>query len=114
MFPEGQILAEPAEPPGAPPVGAIATLITPRTMDPLAPHTWYEATDRGRFSNHDPFGHTLYLADVYVDPAAWGKGVGAALYQELFALCRRLALARVVAGGRLWGYPEYAPSLTAE
>ena len=48
-----------------------------------------------------------------MDPAAWGKGVGEALYGALKKLCVDLGLRRVVAGGRLWGYHEYADRLTA-
>jgi len=99
-FPEGQLVAEL----GDRIVGAISTLILPRSIDALAPHTWIGVTDRGTFDKHDPTGDTLYLADIYVSPAAWGSGVGRALYQALFDLCRRFGLARVVGGGRLYDY----------
>jgi GNAT superfamily N-acetyltransferase len=110
VFPRGQILAEI----DGVVVGAIATLILRREMDPLAPHTWYQATGDGFFTTHDPAGTTLYLADVYVDRAAWGRGVGTALYGALRSLCRDLGLARIVAGGRLWGYHAVAHQRTPE
>ncbi len=94
--------------------GAISTFIAPRTCDPMAQHTWLDITDHGTFARHDPGGDTLYLADVYVDPSAWGTGVSRALYAALFRLCNDLGLRRVVAGGRLWGYHEYAPKMTPE
>jgi GNAT superfamily N-acetyltransferase len=94
-------------------MGAISTFIVPPGRNPLAQHTWLEITDEGTFASHDGTGDTLYLADVYVDPAAWGKGVGEALYGALKQLCVDLGLRRVVAGGRLWGYHEYADRLTA-
>ena len=109
-FPRGQIVAEI----DGVVVGAIATLILPRAMDPLAPHTWYEATGEGVFTTHDPGGSTLYSADIYVDRAAWGRGVGTALYAALRSLCRELGLARIVAGGRLWGYHAVAHERTPE
>jgi len=108
VFPEGQIVALGAN--GI--VGAIATLILPRIIDPLLPHTWMGVTDGGTFARHDPSGDTLYLADVYVDQSAWGLGVGRALYGALFDLCRKLRLARVVAGGRLYDYSTHAATLT--
>jgi GNAT superfamily N-acetyltransferase len=108
-FADGQIVAEH----DGHLVGAIATLILPRVIDALAPHTWYGVTDNGYFTRHDPDGQTLYLADVYVDPAMQGRRVGGALYGALFALCRRLRLAHVVAGGRLWGYAEVAERMSA-
>lgn len=101
VFAEGQIVAEK----DGVVVGAIATLIVPSTFA-LAPHTWTEATSFGTFACHDPKGDALYLADVYSDPAAKGSGVGAALHNALFRLCQRRRLARVVAGGRLFGYHE--------
>jgi GNAT superfamily N-acetyltransferase len=109
-FPRGQIIAEI----DGVVVGAIATLILPRAMNPLASHTWCEATGEGFFTTHDPGGDTLYLADVYVDRAAWGRGVGTALYDALRSLCRELGLARIVAGGRLWGYHAVAHERTPE
>jgi GNAT superfamily N-acetyltransferase len=109
-FPRGQIVAEI----DGTVVGAIATLILPRAMNPLAAHTWCEATGDGFFTTHDPRGDTLYLADVYVARAAWGRGVGTALYGALRSLCRELGLARIVAGGRLWGYHAVAHERTPE
>lgn len=107
IFPEGQIVATD----GDTIVGAIATLIVPGARA-LGQHTWNEATGRGTFATHDPRGDTLYLADIYADPAR--RGVGPALYQALFDLCRRKTLARVVGGGRLWGYHEVADAMTPE
>ena len=102
VFPEGQLVAEH----DGVIVGAIATLILPRAIDPLAPHTWNGVTDHGTFARHDPGGHTLYLADIYVGQVSWGLGVGQALYRALFALCRRLQLDRVVGGGRLYDFSD--------
>jgi len=107
LFPEGQIVAVRE----GILVGAIATFIPPRAFDPLAPHTWMGITDAGTFARHDPFGDTLYLADIYVDRAAWGSGVGKQLYAALFALCRQLGLKNVVGGGRLYDYVDAEPEL---
>jgi GNAT superfamily N-acetyltransferase len=109
-FPEGQLVATLD---GAP-MGAISTFVVPPSRDPMAQHTWLEITDNGTFAGHDPRGDTLYLADVYVDPAAWGKRVAEALYAALRDTCVALGLRRVVAGGRLWGYHEYAGVMTAQ
>ncbi len=109
-FPEGQLVATL----DGVPMGAISTFIVPPSRDPMAQHTWLDITDDGTFASHDRRGDTLYLADVYVDPAAWGKRVGEALYAALRDLCVALGLRRVVAGGRLWGYHEYAGLMTAQ
>lgn len=109
-FPEGQIVAEL----NGTPMGAISTFIVDRKRDPLAQHTWLEITDEGTFASHDPGGDTLYLADIYVDPAGWGRGLGETLYGALRDLCVRLHLKRVVAGGRLWGYHEHAGRMSPQ
>jgi GNAT superfamily N-acetyltransferase len=102
-FSAGQLVAEEG--------GAMATLVVP-SRAALAQHSWSEITGRGLFETHEPGADALYLADVYVDPRAWGRGVGQALYAGLWELCRRGGQARVVAGGRLWGYHEVADRLT--
>jgi GNAT superfamily N-acetyltransferase len=109
-FATGQIVAES----NGVVAGAIATFVVPKTVDALAPHTWLGITDGGFFTSHDPNGATLYLADIYVDPVFWGRGIGKALYGALRDLCRRLNLSRVVAGGRLWGYADVSHQMSAE
>jgi predicted N-acetyltransferase YhbS len=110
-FPEGQLVATR----GGRIVGALSTLIV-HGRRALAPHSWVEITGDGRFTTHDATGDTLYLADVYVAPEAWGTKVGPFLYRALQALCVRLGLARVVAGGRMCGYGSFdgPPAVYAE
>ncbi|HVJ94292.1 MAG TPA: GNAT family N-acetyltransferase [Labilithrix sp.] len=103
VFPEGQVVVEQS----GLVVGSIATLIV-STSAASAPHTWSGITSYGTFAGHDRNGDVLYLADVYIDPAVRGMGIGSVLYDALFRLCERRRLARVVAGGRLWGYHEVA------
>jgi GNAT superfamily N-acetyltransferase len=102
-FPEGQLVATR----DGRIVGALSTLIV-RGKHALAPHTWTKITSDGLFTGHDPGGDTLYLADIYVAPEAWGTRVGPFLYEALKGLCREQGLARIVAGGRLWSYSQYA------
>jgi GNAT superfamily N-acetyltransferase len=108
VFPRGQLVAEI----DGRIVGAIATLVVPDAIDPLAAHTWVGVTDNGTFARHDDDGETLYLADIYVDASTWGRGVGRALYAALFDLCRREGCRRVVAGGRLYDYADHAARLS--
>jgi hypothetical protein len=110
VFPEGQIVLEE----DGVVLGAIATLIVP-SASAAAPHDWVGITSFGTFAAHDPSGDALYLADVYADPGrARGRGVGARLYEALFRLCERRGLARVVAGGRMWGYHEVMHRMSPE
>ena len=108
-FAAGQIVAEL----GGVLVGAISSFIPPANINPLGRHTWLGMTDGGFYSRHDPAGRTLYLADIYVAPRFWGKGVSQRLYAALLVLCRELGLDHVVAGGRLWGFSEVADRMTA-
>ncbi len=95
-------------------VGVSASLIVNLGRDPLRRHTYYGITDDGYFFNHDPEGDTLYGADVYVDPAERGQGLGALLYVLRRELCKRLNLRRILAGGRLWNYQNYADQYSPE
>ena len=94
-------------------VGAISTLIVAE-QDALAPHTWIDITDCGRFRTHNPCADVLYPADIYVHPDSRGRGVGAVLYGALRDLCRANGLRRIVGGGRLWSYHEFAQTMTPE
>ncbi len=110
IFPQGQLVAEV----DGKLVGAAASLIVDLGRDPLRSHTWAGITDSGYFTNHDPQADTLYGADVYVHPDSRGSGVGAALYEARRKLSQRLNKRRILAGGRLWNYHEYAHKMTPE
>ncbi len=109
-FEDGQLVAEM----DGKVVGVASSLIVDLGHDPLRHHTYYGITDDGYFYNHDPQGDTLYGADVYVDPDCRGQGIGRILYEVRRDLCRRLNLRRILGGGRLWKYAEYADKLTPE
>jgi len=109
VFPRGQLVVEYK----GRIVGAAASLIVTMGAAPLRNHTWSGITDSGFFSNHDPNGDTLYGADVCTHPEYRGLGVGAALYEARRQLCRKLNLRRILAGGRLWNYEEYAERFSA-
>jgi GNAT superfamily N-acetyltransferase len=78
-------------------------------------HTWASITNEGNFDTHDPVnGHTLYGAEVCVDPDTRGCGVGHRLYEARRSLCRRMNLKRIIAGGRLPNYHEVATRMAPE
>lgn len=110
LFPEGQIVAELD---GAL-VGGVCSLIVDLGDNPYRPHTYSGITDGGFFHNHDPSGDTLYGADVFVDPALRGSGVGRLLYEARRTLCKERNLRRILAGGRLFGYLQHAAEMTPE
>lgn len=109
-FPEGQFVA--LDETGRV-VGSASSLII--TWDgSCALASWEQLTGHGTFRTHNPYGRTLYGADVGVDPDFRGAGVGAALYEARRNLVTRLGLERIVAGGRIPGYAAYADQLDAQ
>lgn len=110
VFPEGQIVAEHA----GNVVGAVASLIVNLGINSYRPHTYAGITDGGYFHNHDPSGDSLYGADVYVHPDMRGLQIGHQLYEARRALCKKLNLRRIVAGGRIHGFSKATPGVTAE
>lgn len=78
-------------------------------------HTWASITNNGQFDTHDPErGRTLYGAEVCVDPEQRRHGIGHALYEARRTLCRKMNLKRIIAGGRLPGYGQYASLMAPE
>lgn len=109
VFPQGQIVAESAN--GL--VGGASSLIV-AWDDWAESHTWKEITGAGTFENHNPRGRTLYGAEVFVDPALQGQGIGHLLYDGRRTLCRTMNLKRIIACGRLPGYHAHAQDMGPE
>lgn len=109
IFPQGQIVAEGEN--GL--VGSASSLIV-LWDDWSESHDWNEITGAGTFDNHNPFGKTLYGAEVFVDPTLHGAGIGHLLYEGRRTLCRAMNLRRIIACGRLPGYHLHADQLTPE
>lgn len=110
LFPQGQIVAEL----DGKIVGGISSLIVDFGNNPYRAHTYNGVTDGGFFYNHTPEGDTLYGADVFVAPDCRGLGIGHLLYQARRELCRKLNLRRILGGGRIHGYHEYADKMPPE
>lgn len=114
IFPEGQLTAVEAAPDGSEAVVGMAASLIINWDDYDVEHGWRDFTDHGMFTNHDTSGHTLYGAELMVDPAMQGRGVGSALYEARDELMRRFGLWRIRAGARLRGYHAYANLLDPE
>ena len=111
-FPEGQLVAIDAAS-GA--VAGMAASLIVLWDDYEFEAPWRDFTANGTFANHDPaHGRTLYGAEVMVDPAQRGHGIGKALYAARRALVERLGLLRIRAGARLRGYHRVAHRLSAQ
>ncbi len=110
VFPEGQWVAVDER---ERVVGMAASLIVCfREYEHCA--NWAAFTDRGRFTNHDPEGRTLYGAEVMVSPSIQRAGIGSKLYAARRALVQEKGLLRIVAGARLRGYHRHAARLDPE
>ena len=76
-------------------------------------HTFRELIDDGWYGRHDPNGAWYYGADVSVDPAWRGLGLGRRLYDARKDLVRRFGKRGIVAGGVLPGFVRYKHAMTA-
>ena len=109
IFPEGQFVA--VEPDGTV-VGSASTLIVSLNAE-YTEHTWKEITANGMFTNHNPHGDSLYAADISTHPKYRHEGIGSMLYDIRKKLVIRLNLRRIIGGGRLFNYCEYADKMSA-
>ena len=108
VFPEGQFVA--VEPDGTV-VGSASTLVV--SLNPeYAEHTWKEITGNGMFTNHNSNGDSLYGADISTHPKHRHEGIGGMLYEARKELVAKLNLRRMIAGGRLFNYTEYAEGMS--
>ena len=107
IFPEGQLVAEL----DGKIVGSATSLIV--SLDPAyAEHTWRGITGDGMLTTHTLTGDSLYGADISTHPKVRHKGIGHKLYQGRKDLTMKFNLKRMIAGGRLYNYCDYAANIT--
>lgn len=75
-------------------------------------HTYKEITGNYTFNTHKSTGDVLYGIDVFVLPEFRGLRLGRRLYDYRKELCENLNLSRIVFGGRIPSYHEYADKIT--
>lgn len=109
IFPEGQFVAEY----DGEIIGSASSLIVNLVPD-YKEHTWMEVCGTPHFKNHNPKGDTLYAADVSTHPDYRSLGIGTKIYEARKSLAIKLNLKRIVAGGRLFNYCEYADKLSPD
>ncbi|MCB0413046.1 MAG: phosphoenolpyruvate carboxylase [Bdellovibrionales bacterium] len=95
-------------------IGSAFSLIIP--WEDYSPQdNWGDFTSGGFFHNHNPKkGKTLYGAEVMVDPAYRGRGIGKLLYEGRREICYKYDLKRIRAGARLRGYSKFQNKMTAD
>jgi ribosomal protein S18 acetylase RimI-like enzyme len=107
VFPEGQFCAEYK----GEIVGSCSSLII--TLEPeYKEHTWLEACGDSLYKNHNPKGDTLYGSDVSTHPDYRRLGIATKLYDIRKQLAIKLNLRRIIAGGRILNYCEYAKKIS--
>ncbi len=109
VFPEGQIVAIVDGK-----VAGYSSSLIVRLDDDSPWHSYNDITDSGTFQSHNLLGDTLYGAEMTVHPDFQGMGVSGLLYETRKELLQKHNLRRMVAGGRLPGFREYAGKMTAE
>jgi GNAT superfamily N-acetyltransferase len=111
LFPEGQFVAI-HQPTGAV-AGAHFTLMIWLTHFHLD-DPWDTLTANGTFLDHDPTGHTLYGADLFVHPAYQHHGLGRTLTWAARNLVSSKNLWRMVGGSRLPGYHKVSTEVSPD
>ncbi|USG63420.1 GNAT family N-acetyltransferase [Brevibacillus ruminantium] len=109
LFPEGAICIEVE--------GVLAGSMTSLLVqfDPDHPdHKWEEVTDSGYIRNHDPAGNTLYVVDICIRPSYRKWRLGASMMQAMYELVVHNGWERLLGGGRMPGYGQYAKEMSAE
>jgi hypothetical protein len=111
VYPQGQFVAE-----HLPTASVAGVHFTLRLMlaDFHVDDPWDVLTARGSFADHNPNGHTLYGADVFVSPDHQHHGLAHVLTDATRALVVEEYLWRMVGGSRLPGYSCVASTLSPE
>ena len=65
------------------------------------------------FTNHSYDGDSLYGADISSHPKYRHEGIGTMLYDARKELAIKMNVRRMIAGGRLFNYCEYADKMSA-
>ena len=65
------------------------------------------------FIDHNPNGDSLYGADISTHPKFRHEGIGSMLYGARKELVLRLGLRRMISGGRLFNFQDYADKMSA-
>ena len=109
IFPEGALCIEV----GGEISGSMTGLLV--DFDPKHPeHSWAEITDEGYIRNHNPNGNTLYVVDISVRPSYRQLGLGKWLMHSMYEIVVHKGLERLLGGGRMPGYHQYAHQLSAQ
>ena len=108
VFPEGQFVVVHEE--SGDVAGVHFTLLI-QLMHFHLDDSWETLTAGGSFTDHDPSGHTLYGADLFIHPDHQHHGLAKALTVATRELVSRLKLWRMIGGSRMPGYGKLSTLL---
>ena len=111
VFPQGQFVVQHDATRRV--VGAHLTLVLSLRLFHLD-DSWETLTAGGSFTDHDPNGHTLYGADLFVHPEHQHHGIARALTLATRDLVRAMSLWRMVGGSRMPGYARVAAEIAPD
>lgn len=106
IFPEGQCVADFH----GEIVGSATSLIV-MLLPEYKEHSWKQITSDGMITNHDPKGDSLYGADISTHPKYRHEHIGKRLYDFRKEIVKKFNLRRMISGGRLFNYCEYADKM---
>ena len=109
IFPEGQFCVEFRNKI----IGSSSSLIV-RLPSEYDVHTFSQVSGNSLFTSHDPDGDSLYGADISIHPDFRRLGIATLLYKARKDLAIKYNLRRIIAGGRLINYCNYADRLSPE
>ncbi|WP_458743396.1 GNAT family N-acetyltransferase [Candidatus Nitrosocosmicus sp. T] len=109
IFPEGQFCVEFKNKI----IGSSSSLIV-RLPSEYEVHTFSQVSGNSLFTTHDANGDSLYGADISIHPDFRRLGIATLLYEARKDLAIKFNLRRIIAGGRLINYCNYADRLPAE
>jgi predicted amidohydrolase len=75
-------------------------------------HTYKQITGNSTFKTHEDKGDVLYGIDVFIHPNYRGLRLARRLYEARKALCEKLNLKSIIAGGRIPNYQKHQNELT--
>jgi ribosomal protein S18 acetylase RimI-like enzyme len=108
LFPEGQFCAELNER-----IVASACSLIILLKPEYAEHTWRDIVGDQKLTSHNPKGDSLYADDISTHPNFRCLGIATMLYNTRKDLAIKLNLRRIIGGGRLPHYCEYADKMSA-
>jgi ribosomal protein S18 acetylase RimI-like enzyme len=108
IFPEGQCVADL----NGQVIGSASSLIV-QLVPEYADHTWEEITGNGMMTTHIPTGDSLYGADIFTHPKYRHEHIGKRLYDYRKETVIKFNLRRMISGGRLFNYCDYADKMSA-